>query len=451
VDNLPKDEVWHDGADEDDEGVGGQQRRVEHDEEVEELAVELEREPDDGGVGGRLEQEEGEVGDEPRDDVGGGAVRVVRRLPDEDEALLDEGRHGVVGGEEEDADGEDEEAEAVGDALRVVLGLGEHGGHQEPHHRQHHQPRQEQLRRAPDVGEVAPHQHPHLPDVRVGELAPVPQRVDAHPGGARRVRGRAVRRRQVVVLVHRVRAAQRRRRSHHDVRRVPVVAGAVAGAWPPVLLVLVPGAPGRREAHAAPRRLGVLAPQAAIEVVVVAAAGTRDWRLDDAGHSGQPLGPVGGGELGRLQAGEAELGQRLHAELRLLVLLDDVQEVLDGALPLGHLAPHAAKVRGHLLGPTAVHELPARQDDEVVQQQQDARGRLVDGEHHGATGARDVVHLLDHAVRARRVQPRRRLVQEQKRRPVDDVHADRDAPALAAGHPPRALISDVRVSRGLHA
>lgn len=404
--------------------------------------MELEREPDDGGVGGRLEQEEWEVGDDPGDDVGGGAVRVVRGLPDEDEALLDEGRHGVVGGEEEDADGEDEEAEAVGDPLRVVLGLGEHGGHQEPHHREHHQPRQEQLRRAPDVGEVAPHQHPHLPDVRVGEFAPVAQRVDAHAGGARRVRRRPVRRRQVVVLVHRVRAAHRRRRSHHDLRCVPVV---VVGRPGPLVL----GAPGRREAHAAPRRLGVLAPQAAIEVVV--AAGARDRRLDDAGHGGQPLGPVGGGELWRLQAGEAELGQRLDAELRLLVLLDDVEKVLDGVLPFGHLAPHAAQVRGHLLGPTAVHELPARQDDEVVQQQQDARGRLVDGEHHGAPGARDVVHLLDHAMRARRVQPRRRLVQEQERRPVDDVHADRDAPALAAGHPPRALVSDVRVSGGLHA
>jgi hypothetical protein len=79
-----------DGADEDD-GVGGGTRNREHDEDIEELAMELELEPDNGGVGGILEQPEWEVGDEPFYDVCGRAVRVVRCLPDEDE-----GRHGVV-------------------------------------------------------------------------------------------------------------------------------------------------------------------------------------------------------------------------------------------------------------------------------------------------------------------------------------------------------------------
>ena len=48
-----------------------------------------------------------------------------------------------------------------------------------------------------------------------------------------------------------------------------------------------------------------------------------------------------GGELARLEAGEAELGEGLDAELGLVVLLDDVEEVLDGVLPFGHLAAEA--------------------------------------------------------------------------------------------------------------
>ena len=54
-----------------------------------------------------------------------------------------------------------------------------------------------------------------------------------------------------------------------------------------------------------------------------------------------------GGELARLEAGEAELGEGLDAELGLVVLLDDVEEVLDGFLSFGHLAAHAAEVRAH--------------------------------------------------------------------------------------------------------
>lgn len=217
---IPEDEVGNDGADEDDEGVGGQQRHVEHDEKVEEAAAEAEREPDYAGVGGGLQEEEGEVGDEAGGSVGGGAVGIVGGLANEDEALLDEGWDGVVGGEEEEADGEDEEAEAVGDALGGVLGLEEHGGHHQAHNGQHHLAGQKQLRRAPDVGEVAPHQYPHLPAVGVGELGAQDRlRILCAPrAAAPHVRA------LVVILVHSVVAAVGRRRARQDLVGVGVVA-----------------------------------------------------------------------------------------------------------------------------------------------------------------------------------------------------------------------------------
>lgn len=167
---VPQNVVGHHRADEHHEGVGGQQRHVEHQQEVGELALKPQREPHDGGVDGGLQGQEGEVGDEPGDGVGGGAVGVVGGLADEDVSLLDEGRDRVVGGEEEEADGEDEEAEAVGDALRGVFRVPEHGRHHDPHHRQDQEAGEEQLRRATDCDEVAPHQYPGLRDEGVGEL-----------------------------------------------------------------------------------------------------------------------------------------------------------------------------------------------------------------------------------------------------------------------------------------
>ena len=61
-------------------------------------------------------------------------------LPDEDEALLDESRDGVVGREEEDADGEDEEAETACDSLNVFSRVFEQGGHHKPHNYEDHKP-----------------------------------------------------------------------------------------------------------------------------------------------------------------------------------------------------------------------------------------------------------------------------------------------------------------------
>lgn len=90
-----------------------------------------------------MESKEREVGYEAGDGVGRGAVGVEGGLAYEDEALLDEGWDGVVRREEEDAGGEDEEAEAVGDALEVLWRVGEHGGHHQSHEREDEEAREE--------------------------------------------------------------------------------------------------------------------------------------------------------------------------------------------------------------------------------------------------------------------------------------------------------------------
>lgn len=48
--------------------------------------------------------------------------------------------------------------------------------------------------------------------------------------------------------------------------------------------------------------------------------------------------------------------------------------------------------------------MAAGEDDEVVEEEEDPGRGLVDGEDHGASGASDVVDLLDYAVRAGGVQ-----------------------------------------------
>lgn len=97
-------------------GVCGDERGVEDQPELDDAAVEAEDVFGDGCEGEALDGEEWEVDDEGGDDVGGGAVGIVGGLPDEDEPLLDEGWDGVVGGEEDKADGEDVEVEDAVDA-----------------------------------------------------------------------------------------------------------------------------------------------------------------------------------------------------------------------------------------------------------------------------------------------------------------------------------------------
>lgn len=94
----------------------------------------------------------------------------MRGLTDKDVALLNEGRDGVIGWEEEEADGEDEEAETVGEPLHVIFRFHEHGGHHHTHDCQHHLPWEEELRCAPDIGEVAAHKDPYLREVGVGKF-----------------------------------------------------------------------------------------------------------------------------------------------------------------------------------------------------------------------------------------------------------------------------------------
>uniref|UniRef100_A0A0E0QR67 Uncharacterized protein n=1 Tax=Oryza rufipogon TaxID=4529 RepID=A0A0E0QR67_ORYRU len=166
-DGVAGDVAGDERRDEHDVGVGGDEGGEEDDPEVEQAALHPEHQLGDHGEGEPLHGEEGEVDDEGGDDVGRRPVGVVRPLPDEDEPLLDEGWHGVVGGEEDEADGEDVEVEQPVHR-RDVAGAeaAEHGGEDDRHRREHHLPREEQLRRAHHVEHRAPRQHRHLPRPR---------------------------------------------------------------------------------------------------------------------------------------------------------------------------------------------------------------------------------------------------------------------------------------------
>lgn len=110
---VSQDEVGHQGTDEHDEGAGVEQGHIKHQRKEENAAIKLESPPGDDGVGEGLNSQEREGGDDPGNGVGGGPVGIVGGFPDEDEPLLDECGHGVVGGEEEEADCENEEREEL--------------------------------------------------------------------------------------------------------------------------------------------------------------------------------------------------------------------------------------------------------------------------------------------------------------------------------------------------
>ncbi|BAS92007.1 Os05g0120050, partial [Oryza sativa Japonica Group] len=101
--------------------------------------------------------------------VGESPVRVVRRFPEVDVALLDEHRQRVGADVEHGGHGHGEEAETLLDSLGRVVEAPEDGGEDEPRHHDRAEPHHEQLRHAPRVGERPLHQHPHLhvPRVRV--------------------------------------------------------------------------------------------------------------------------------------------------------------------------------------------------------------------------------------------------------------------------------------------
>jgi len=102
------------------------------------------------------------VSDKACNGVSGSSIGIVRSFPYEDEPFLDEGRDSIIGREEEEADCEDEEAEAVGDSLQIFFRVVEHGGHHEAHEGQNHESREEKLRGAPYVYEVAANEYPYL-------------------------------------------------------------------------------------------------------------------------------------------------------------------------------------------------------------------------------------------------------------------------------------------------
>lgn len=98
-----------------------------------------------------------------------------------------------------------------------------------------------------------------------------------------------------------------------------------------------------------------------------------------------------------------------------------------------------------------VHGTPARQHDEVVKEIPDLRARLVDRGDDGAPLARERLERAHQLKRARGIEPRRRLVEEQHRRVGQQLDADADATLLAAGAPAVLRVADARVGALLEA
>lgn len=121
----------------------------------------------------------------------------------------------------------DEEAEAVGDSLGGGFGVSEHGGHEDAHDSEHHQPRQEELRLPLDVLEVPALQHPCLGEERVGKLRPQPVVMITEPGPILPTRPGG----QVIVLVHRVVTTVGRWQPQKDLTRVRIEIVQGRAAW----------------------------------------------------------------------------------------------------------------------------------------------------------------------------------------------------------------------------
>lgn len=79
----------------------------------------------------------------------------------------------------------------------------------------------------------------------------------------------------------------------------------------------------------------------------------------------------------------------------------------------------------------------------------DSEGRLVDGHENDAALLRNVLHFLNHTVGAGWVEARGWLIEEQQRRLVYDVNANRHPPPLSPRDTAPAFVADVRVSRSL--
>lgn len=104
------------------------------------------------------------------------------------------------------------------------------------------------------------------------------------------------------------------------------------------------------------------------------------------------------------EACTSKLSQSSNPNLALIILLDHINEMLNGVLAFWEAASQATQVEGNVLGGALKHELASGEDDEVVYKELDSGGGLVDGEDDGAATASDVVDLLDHAVGAGGVQ-----------------------------------------------
>lgn len=167
---ISQDIVGDHRAHEHDKRVCRKKGNVENNQEIQEGPAELQCFPHNGSVDGGLKSEERKVSNEARNCIRRGSIRVVGSLSHENETLLDEGRDGVVWREEEEADGEDEEADAVCDSLQVAFGAYEHGGHHEAHYGEDDKSWEEKLRRTVDVLEVSAHEYNGLGEEWINEL-----------------------------------------------------------------------------------------------------------------------------------------------------------------------------------------------------------------------------------------------------------------------------------------
>lgn len=106
--------------------------------EIYERSPELQSKPHNASIDSSLKSKEMKVSNETCNGIRRGSICIVGSLSDENETLLNEGRDGIIGRKEEEADGEDEEADAVCDSLQVWFRVLEHGGHRDTHDGEDH-------------------------------------------------------------------------------------------------------------------------------------------------------------------------------------------------------------------------------------------------------------------------------------------------------------------------
>ena len=109
--------VWHHWAHKHHERVCWEEGNIESNQEIYERSAELQSTPHNDSIDCSLNGKERKVSYDTGNCVRRGSICIVGSLSDEYESLLNEAWDSVVGWEEEEADSEDEEADAVCDSL----------------------------------------------------------------------------------------------------------------------------------------------------------------------------------------------------------------------------------------------------------------------------------------------------------------------------------------------